>query len=193
MTGTAEILAALDMVAFSRQPDGTFRAIGAVPPWFRTLYTDLTFPFLGTFLETAGGFWAESKDGCLWSGPCAQTDESGAEFHFEVAAVTAGTTQFLIFERRPEVEAMQHVLQKARELSLEHEQLTHRLDNLRSTQAGALMELARMAQGVVDVAASLRATPMTPAQQPLVESIAESTQRVVSGLETTLRALGRRS
>ena len=193
MTTTAtDLLSALDMVAFARQPDGTFRALTEAPAWFRILTADLTFPFLGAFLETAGTFWAESKEGCVWSGPCAQADETGKDFHFEVAAVTTAAGQYLVFERRPEVEAMQHVLQKAREIALDHERLTGRFDNMRATQAGALAELVKMAQRAAELASELSRAPVPAAQQPLVSGLADATTRVVAGIETTLRSLGQR-
>jgi hypothetical protein len=196
MTASSDLLAALDMVAFARQPDGTFRALAAeTPPWFRTLGRDATFPFLGNFLESASAFWAASNgaggERCLWSGPCAETDEDGREFHYEVAAVSTPGGQYLVFERRPEVEAMQHVLQKARELTLEHERVNGRLDNLRATQAGALAELAQMAQTVADEVVALRAS-LLPDRQPVADRLAAASARLVAGLETTLRSLGQR-
>jgi hypothetical protein len=190
MASAPDLLSALDMVVFVRQPDGSFAAIGRAPGWFQSLSTDLTFPFLGTFLETAASFWTEPGDGCLWSGPCEQVDQTGRTFHFEVAAVSAGADRYLVFERRPEFEAMQQVLQKARELTLGQERLTGRLDNLKSTQAGGLSSLAGMAQDLGVLAQALLTTQLSAAQRPLVERLRDGSAALAGGIETMLRVIG---
>jgi hypothetical protein len=193
MTAAADLLSALDMVAFLRRPDGSFEATGRAPAWFQSLSRDLTFPFLGTFLETATGFWSEGRDGVVWSGPCEQVDDTGRPFHFEVVALRTGADQYLVFERRHEMEEMQQVLQKARELTLEHDRVSARLDNLRATQAGALASLAGLAQELAEASAVLRATSLSAEQQPLVDRLQAGSATLTSGIDTMLRVLGRRS
>src|SRR5687767_13317532 len=77
-----------------------FRAVNGSPPWFWRLATE-TFPFLGHILEEANEFWESEASGSREWGPCADTDESGREFHYKVIAVTVQGKAYLLFQLDP--------------------------------------------------------------------------------------------
>jgi hypothetical protein len=115
----AALLPALDIAAFERNSEGSFRPLAPVPGWFARLGRDGTFPFLGHILEEATRFWASRTEGVHEWGPCADVDEAGREFHYLVKAVTIGAHAVLVFERDNAAERIREVLQKARSDALE--------------------------------------------------------------------------
>ncbi|MGH9383018.1 MAG: hypothetical protein ACRD2N_01810 [Vicinamibacterales bacterium] len=108
------LLPALDLAAFERREDGSFKSIAPRPAWFGRLVSDPTFPFLGHILEEAHQFWATGDVGKLEWGPVAEVDESGQEFHYKVAAVATPGAQFLVFQLDQGSDQMRGVLQKVR-------------------------------------------------------------------------------
>ena len=115
----AELLSALQIAAFERTADGSFRAVAALPAWFARLGRDGTFPFLGYILEEAVAFWAARTNGVRQWGPCVDVNEAGGEFHYQVKAVTVGERGYLVFELDQGAERMREVLQKVRSEALD--------------------------------------------------------------------------
>ena len=112
------LLAALDIAAFERHPDGSFAPLAPPPAWFVRIVADGTLPFLGHILEEANQFWNGRSPGRRDWGPCAEVDETGSEFHYNVAAVNAGGRQYLFFQVDPGSDRIRDVLQKIREQAL---------------------------------------------------------------------------
>lgn len=135
-----DLLPALQIAAFARSADGSFSTASPTPAWFARLVKDTTFPFLGHILEEARQFWDSGAPGFREFGPCAEVDESGAEFHYKVIAVSTAGIQYLLFQPDAATDRMRDVLQKARELSLRAG------EDSRTTAALALLQKeARMA------------------------------------------------
>jgi hypothetical protein len=111
------LLLALEIAAFRRGADGSFSSMAPPPPWFPRLAEDGTFPFLGHILEEANEFWQSGTPGSRAFGPCAEVDESGREFHYQVRAITSwdGRSQYLVFELDAASDQLREALQRARE------------------------------------------------------------------------------
>ena len=112
------LLAALDIAVFERRPEGDFQSLVPPPKWFKRLARDGTFPFLGHILEEATTFWNSGSEGLRAWGPCADVDESGAEFHYRVKALRVQTRAYLVFQFDEGAEELRKVLQKVREDAL---------------------------------------------------------------------------
>lgn len=117
----ATLLPALDIAAFERTADGSFRPLAPPPSWFARLGRDGTFPFLGHILEEAVTFWATKAEGTREWGPCAEVDDNGGEFHYTVRALTLGPSAYLVFQLDQAAERMREVLQKVRSDALDAE------------------------------------------------------------------------
>ena len=117
-----ELLSAIDLAAFERSRDGSFRSIAPPPPWFARLSGDPTFPFLGHILEEAMQFWSARIAGKREWGPCAEVDEHGKQFHYRVVAVNSADTAYLLFALDGGSEEMRDVLQRVRQQMLDAEQ-----------------------------------------------------------------------
>jgi hypothetical protein len=117
-----ELLSAIDLAAFERRRDGSFRSIAPPPSWFARLSGDPTFPFLGHILEEAMQFWSARIAGKREWGPCAEVDEHGKQFHYRVVAVNSADTAYLLFALDGGSEEMRDVLQRVRQQMLDAEQ-----------------------------------------------------------------------
>ena len=185
----ASLFAALDLVVFRRRLDGSFVGEGQVPAWFTSLTGDLTFPFLGTFLETANEFWTRSAAGTVRSGLCEQADAAGRPFHFEVVAITMDQQQYLVFERRLDAEATREILQKARDLALERERVTRQLERDRADLTPALNQVDTSARTVSDLTAELMSTTFSPDQRALADRLQRSGTALTGDIDTIRRTL----
>src|SRR5262245_49608647 len=118
MSTARSILSAMGIAAFERQTDGSFSPVNPPPAWFMRIVGAGTFPFLGHILKEANQFWEDRSPGRRDWGPCAEVDESGMEFHYTVAAITADAKQYLVFQLDPGSDRVREVLQQVREQSL---------------------------------------------------------------------------
>jgi hypothetical protein len=140
-----------------------------------------------------------AEAGRLKSGRCAEVDETGREFHFEVSAITVEGRQFLLFERASEAEEVRDVLQKARELALERESLGRALDELRAavTVLGpAGREVQSSTRAILDVVDRLADTEPSPVQQSLLQELRGASaylQASVDAMVRTSRVFAQRS
>jgi PAS domain S-box-containing protein len=145
-----------------RQEKGSFRLFGSPPEWFFRLYPDAAarqedlrpgerFLVLENFLVDAEQFWRECRAGRLRSGLWIETNWSGGDdCSLEASAVCVRGRKILLLELLDVVFAeKQHLIQTARELSLQHYYLETRLQKLlnqlcvgvfRSTPDGRLLE-----------------------------------------------------
>jgi hypothetical protein len=189
------LLSALGIAAFERRADGAFTPVAPPPDWLRDLSKDMTFPFLGAFLDEAREFWGRGAAGRVASGLCAETDEQGREFHFEVSAVAADGRHFLVFELAQDAEQVRAVLQKSRELALDSEGLRRRHAEL-IARIEVLAAAGEDAQGsarvAVDLTRRLGDTAPTDRQRDILVELRGASERLlarVDALVETSRAI----
>ncbi len=139
------VLIELGVGVMEQHPEGTFTVVGRMPPWLTRLVPDWPgdtplviqerLPFLESFLPDAQEFWTEKGEGRLRSGLCAEVDESGGEYHYEVSALCVGERRLLLFELRKDFEETREILQKARQNLLDYELLERTQRALERSQA----------------------------------------------------------
>jgi hypothetical protein len=170
------VLPALDIAAFERRGDGSFKSIADRPAWFGRLIADPTFPFLGHILVEAQEFWASGKLSRKEWGPVAEVDDAGAEFHYKVAALSTGSGQFLIFQLDRGSDEMRNVLQKVRTDLLASEQRAGADAKARKVHIGELRraadEFRSALRGVKKAAAGdSHLAPLSTASDDLLQAI----------------------
>jgi hypothetical protein len=177
-----DLVAALDLVAIERLPNGYLTVHGRVPAWFQALAPGVTgsgpltleraAPFIQTFVEEAARFWWADHQGRLRSGPCAATDESGTEFHYEAIALSMGLRRFLLIERLADFAETQRVLQIARDQALAQE------------QAGVRRQvLAKHADKLLRLIGSLDGAALAPPQADVVARIKREGEELKRALD----------
>lgn len=175
----AELFPALEIVVLERLPNGGLYMYGSVPGWFARLFAadqpvplGQTFPFLDSFLDEAAKFWWKNAPGRLRSGPCAATDWERKEFFFDVSAVSLGQRRFLLIELLGSLADQQHVLQAAREKTLELELVVKSGRALR----GPIQTVLRHTQSLLD-------TPLTASQHEIVDGLRRTGEVLLAGVE----------
>jgi hypothetical protein len=165
------LIAELGIAAFERTEDGAFQALAPAPASFRRLAQD-TFPFLGHILDEANVFWRHNTSGTQEWGPCAATDEAGAEFHYLVTAAAAEGRQYLVFHIDRGSARTQSILQRVRE-----SKLAEAADRRERT---ALATQARVAgNDVLEVIGKLVKTGVSPEQHGLLQQLSTLTTTIV--------------
>lgn len=134
-----ETLAALDVLVFALSDNGGLELAGEVPSWWPRLRSERPcgsevedqFPFIENFLVDAHEFWTSHVDGQLASGPWVEAALDGDPMHLEIHAHRRGDLRLLVVERLGREFKEQHrVLQRARETSLDREQLARAEERL---------------------------------------------------------------
>jgi hypothetical protein len=187
----ASLLSAIGIAAFERGGDGSFRSITPVPPWLQRLVSDSTFPFLGHVLTEADAFWATGTEPSSEWGPSAATDETGAEFHYKVIAVSLGPGRhYILFTLDRETDRIREILQTVRSQALAsepdpggraalaevqrevrqirmkiHERVLQLLGRATSTQLEALREISVCCDSLLDRVDALVRTSTAPADR----------------------------
>jgi hypothetical protein len=133
--------------------------------------------------------------GRLRSGLCAERDDLGREFHFEVSAIGGPAGQYLVFERPAAAEQLQAVLQRAREQALRHDTFAREDAKLRAigtTLELQVQEARRLARLVAartpDAAVTGTASPPPTIDQ---EPAAERLLSVLDAIAETSRLVTR--
>ena len=138
-----DLVGALDLVILERLPGGALSRLGgqAPPTWFAGNLHDVhpqkavtlveAFPVLDAFLSDAEVFWERTEDGRLDGEPCVMTVSGGNHLALATVALKMDGRNFLLLQPVAGFEDRQHVLQRARERALEHEQVVKRIDALR--------------------------------------------------------------
>lgn len=131
----SELLATLNFVVMEQIDDGSFTAIGTLPPWFLEFYggaaslreglrPDTHSTFLENFLIDAEEFWAGNQVQPLKSGPWCESELSGIEYCLEATAVKLASRKILLLEQLGcAYQEKQVLIQKGRENSLNHQGL----------------------------------------------------------------------
>ena len=171
------LLPALDLAVFERGADGTFSSVAPPPGWFRRLAADVTFPFLGHVLDEADTFWRRRVPGSQYWGPSVEVDETGREFHYMVAAVTAQNRQFLLFRLDGGSDRMRDVLQRVRDQALADDR----------AQSAAAREAKRVSAEVDELLGRLLGTSPTPPQIELPTKLAARCGDLIACVGTLAR------
>ncbi|MGI9175453.1 MAG: sensor histidine kinase [Rhodothermales bacterium] len=135
------LLPALDMAAFGRHADGSFRLLGTAPAWLQQLWPDVLIPgkalypgkaflFLDHFLEAADVCWMHRQEGeRLASGPWTETGPGGHEWALEaVALFTDGRPLLLIQFPTTDHRTLRRILQESRQQGLDYFRLVKEVD-----------------------------------------------------------------
>lgn len=139
------IVEALNLCAWERQPDGSFRSVGKIPAALAERFPGITVanvrlgkdsPFLAHFIAEAEPCWSGDSNGPLSSGPWTETCPDGEVCALEATALVLDDKPFLVLELLGEShKKMSHVLQSAREGSLAFEALQRAQAALRESEA----------------------------------------------------------
>lgn len=131
-----DLLAALDLVAFERQPDGRFRAAAPLPDWLRghlapdpegCVTPAASSDFLAHFLAIAADTWDGPPGGRLMSGPFTEPGADGVERTLEATAIRAAPGAWLLLGLPlMRYTTTQRLLQSARDEALDVERTRRR-------------------------------------------------------------------
>jgi PAS domain S-box-containing protein len=134
------------MVVMERLEDGSFRLLGTIPEWLEPflqgVYPMMTSfglgencPFMENFLIDAERFWSAKTSGHLKSGLLIAPSPSGDDYALEATAVLWKERKMMLIELCWLAEdEKQTLIQKGRELSLDHRRLLRLEQALRQTQ-----------------------------------------------------------
>ena len=154
-----DLVTALDLVVLERLPGGAMFRLGeqAPPAWFADTFHKVdrlqpvtllqAFPIMDGFLSEAEIFWERRADGHLTSEPIVITEAGGENLPLTAVAIVLRGRRFLVMQRVAGFDDRQHILQRARERALEHEEVVKRIDSLRRPAA----TLARLAAELQDL------------------------------------------
>jgi signal transduction histidine kinase/ActR/RegA family two-component response regulator len=139
-----DLLLACNMAALQFGVDGKFSLIGRAPQWLARFCPDAgaqpchldpanVFAFLENFLNEAQAFWSGGKIGCIKSGLWIEMDEAGKEHLFEAAAINTGQSKILLLSKEHSaLTEKQALIQKGREIALDHYTLERRRNELQA-------------------------------------------------------------
>lgn len=131
----SELFATLNFAVMEQIDDGSFTAIGTLPPWFLQFYgeaasvreglrPDSRSTFLENFLIDAQEFWAGNHAQPLKSGPWCEAELCGIEYCLEATAVKLESHKILLLEQLGcAYQEKQQLIQIGRENSLNHQEL----------------------------------------------------------------------
>jgi hypothetical protein len=165
----SDVFHSLDLFVVERMPDSSFIAVTRHPGWLTPILaaagntpTTLaqTFPFLDSFLRDAEAFWHSGTGPCITSGAFVVDGRSG-ELLIRASALNLGERRVLVLERLRGEADTRPLLQKARENTLQHEQLARQIGTLQKS----MVTISRLAAELLD-------TDLTAAQRHHAERIA---------------------
>lgn len=131
----SELFATLDFAVMEQIDNGSFTAIGTLPPWFLQFYgeapclqeglrPDKCSTFLENFLIDATEYWAGNHLQPLKSGPWCEAELSGVEYCLEATAVKLESRKILLLEQLGSAyQEKQRLIQTGRENRLSHQEL----------------------------------------------------------------------
>jgi hypothetical protein len=191
LTDLSEVL---DLVVLEQLPGGFVQiTAGSLPPWFVRAFRSAedgqhvtlldALPALDAFLAEANAFWDRATEGRLAGEPFLVTDGPNHEIPVTATAVKFGGRRILLLQPDAGYTERQHVLQRAREQALAHEQVVRRIQDLHRP----LTQLTRL----VD---QLSATELNESQRATMAGIAaqvRALRQVVDGLPRAPSTVGR--
>ena len=138
----ATLMALLDVVVLERLHGGAFRQLGSQPSptWFTETFATAdpsapvtllqAFPVLDSFLSEAELFWERTPFGRLEGEAFVVVGPGGDNLPLATVAVAMEGRHFLLIQRVPGFDDRQHILQRARDQALAHEQVVKQIDAL---------------------------------------------------------------
>lgn len=104
----ANVYRSLDMVVFTHEADGRFRAHSQLPDWLlfflgsalgrETYALTEVFPYLSSFIVEAEHHWQEKRQEVLLSGPWVEIDELEKEFPLEASVMWLDGQEVLLLQ-----------------------------------------------------------------------------------------------
>ena len=128
-----DVLRFLDILVLERKSQDIFAAHGKAPIWADFLkpgskgYVNTSklidkYQFVEIFLMTAEVFWENNNRGLMKSDIWSEEDENRNEIFMEATAISMGVRKFLLIQKSSSsANEKRMLIQRARELSLEHE------------------------------------------------------------------------
>jgi hypothetical protein len=186
LTDLSEVL---DLVVLEQLPGGFVQiTAGSLPPWFVRAFRTAedgqhvtlldALPALDAFLVEANAFWDGATEGRLAGEPFLVTDGPNHEIPVTATAVKFGGRRILLLQPDAGYTERQHVLQRAREQRLAHEQVVRRIQDLQRPIA----QLARLSD-------QLSATALSDDQRAMAGGIAAQVTTVGGILDDLLRLM----
>jgi hypothetical protein len=187
MTDLGPLIAILDIVVLERLPGGAFAQIGRepTPSWFAEAFRAVSpdapvtllqaFPVLDAFLSEADVFWSRNQYGRVDGETFVVSRGEGRNLALAAIAVALHGRHFLLIQRVPGFDDRQHILQRAREQALAHEQVVKEIDALR-------VPFGRAAARVGDLE---RSTEMSESDRTVLGAVRvelDTVQRLLDGL-----------
>lgn len=138
----ATLVALLDVVVLERLHGGAFRQLGSQPSptWFTETFAAAdasapvtllqAFPVLDSFLSEAELFWERTPFGRLEGEAFVVVGPGGDNLPLATVAVAMEGRHFLLIQRVAGFDDRQHILQRARDQALAHEQVVKQIDAL---------------------------------------------------------------
>jgi hypothetical protein len=167
-----DLLRVLDLVVIEHLPNQMYTMLTPAPDWLTGTLEAApagsratlggAMPFLDDFLPQAEAIWHEHSATPVMSTPFAATVD-GEEYLLRATVLTLDGRALLILERLTGEADTRPMLQKARDHQLEREQLDRKVSTVHAP-----------AQAIEQQIAQLLATPLTPDQQQLAESIRDA-------------------
>jgi signal transduction histidine kinase len=123
----------LDTVVMEKIDDDTFQLMGKAPSWVTSLNPNdkgivqkeqlfTRYPFIENFLQTAMEFWKKNNTGMFPSDIWSEIDGNNEEYYMDAKAISLLTRKFLLLQHsHGAAQEKFKLIQRARELSLEHE------------------------------------------------------------------------
>ena len=134
------LLESLDVAVLERAEDRSFTLLGEAPPWLRHLWPaavatrehlhpETRFIYLEHFYDETDPLWAQDEEDPITSEMWTEVDAMGHEWLLEATALKLEGRSLLLL-KFPTIapENYREVLQKSRELSLEHYRLHKEID-----------------------------------------------------------------
>jgi hypothetical protein len=184
----------LDLVVLEQLPGGFVQiTAGSLPPWFVRAFRTAedgqhvtlldALPALDAFLVEANAFWDRATDGRLAGEPFLVADGPNHDTAVTATAVKLAGRRILLLQPDAGYTERQHILQRAREQALAHEQVVRRIQDLHRplTQITHLMD-------------RLSATELNEDQRATMSGLAEQLKvlrQVMDGLPRAPSKAGR--
>lgn len=156
-----DLTSALDLIVMERMPGGAFAQLGdhRPPAWFTEAFEAVgrtenvtlleAFPILDSFLSEADAFWNRKFEGRLDGEPFVISSGEG-NLPLVPTAVAMKGRAFLLLQRVAGFEDRQHILQRARERALEHEQVLKQIERLARPLAALSKSLDELEATTID-------------------------------------------
>ncbi len=183
------LMAALGKLVLERDDGGKFVRRGCCPDWCSGLglpaplgaepfVVEDVFPFLDSFLPDAEQVWSAGASGPVRSHFWTQASRAGEEMHLEASALRVDARDLLVIDRNEELfRQTELVLQRARELRLTHDELTHEVKVKDLLVHSIVHDLLSPLHGILGALALLSDLPLSTDAAELTELALHAAER----------------